>query len=122
MSKVIVVDDAPFILMMIEDSLKKANINVITLRKSLNALEVIKKEKPNLVILDWMMPELNGIEICKMMKNDPDISDIPVFMLTGKGQDTDEQLSLQCGVAKYITKPFSLKSLLDMVQETIGNK
>ena len=118
--KVIVVDDEPFILMMIEDHLKKAKINVIGLRESKNALAVIKKEKPGLVILDWMMPELSGIELCHMIKNDPDISDIPIFMLTAKGQESDEQLGLQCGVSRYITKPFSPKSLLDMVQQTIG--
>ena len=122
MSKVIVIDDEPFILMMIEDKLKKSNINVMTLRESRNAFEVIKKERPDLVILDWMMPELSGIELCKMIKQDPDISNIPVFMLTAKGQDSDEQLGMQCGVARYITKPFSPKSLLEMVQETIGNE
>lgn len=122
MRKVIVVDDEPFILMMIEDKLKKAKIDVVTLRESKNALETIKKEKPNLIILDWMMPELSGIELCKQIKNNSDISDIPIFMLTAKGQDSDEQLGLQCGVTRYITKPFSPKSLLEMVQETIGNE
>lgn len=117
--KVIVIDDEPFILMMIEDKLKKAKIDVRTLRESRNALEIIKKEKPNLVILDWMMPELSGIDLCKQIKSDPELSDIPIFMLTAKGQDSDEQLGLQCGVLRYITKPFSPKSLLEMVQETI---
>jgi two-component system, OmpR family, alkaline phosphatase synthesis response regulator PhoP len=120
--KVIVIDDEPFILMMIEDKLKKAKIGVITLRESRNALEVIKKEKPNLVILDWMMPELSGIDLCKLIKGDSELSDIPIFMLTAKGQDSDEQLGLQCGVSRYITKPFSPKSLLEMVQEAIGNE
>lgn len=122
MSKVIVVDDEPFILMMIEDKLKKAKINVITLRESRNALEIIKKERPDLIILDWMMPELSGIELCKQIRKDSDISAIPVFMLTAKGQDSDEQLGLQSGVTRYITKPFSPKSLLEMVQETIGSE
>ncbi len=122
MRKVIVVDDEPFILMMIEDKLKKAKIEVITLRESRNALEIIKKEKPDLIILDWMMPELSGIELCKQIRNDSDSSDIPIFMLTAKGQDSDEQLGLQCGVTRYITKPFSPKSLLEIVQETIGTE
>jgi two-component system, OmpR family, alkaline phosphatase synthesis response regulator PhoP len=121
MSKVIVVDDEPFILMMIEDKLKKAKMEVVTLRESRDAMAVIKKEKPDLVILDWMMPELSGIELCKMIKTDPEISDIPIFMLTAKGQDSDEQLGLQCGVSRYITKPFSPKSLLEMIQETLGS-
>ena len=97
MSKVIVIDDEPFILMMIEDKLRKAKIDVLTLRESKNALDVIRREKPSLVILDWMMPELSGIELCKKIKSDSDLSSIPVFMLTAKGQDSDEQLGLQSG-------------------------
>ena len=122
MKKVIVIDDEPFILMMIADKLKTAKIDVITLRESRNALEIIKNEKPSLIILDWMMPELSGIDLCNMIKNDPEIAKIPVFMLTAKGQDADEQLGLQCGVERYITKPFSPKSLLEMVRESIGNE
>lgn len=120
MSKVIVIDDEPFILMMIEDKLKKAGIKVITLRESINAVSVIKNEKPDLIILDWMMPELSGIDLCKMLKSEPDIAKIPIFMLTAKGQEADEQLGLKCGVTRYITKPFSPKSLLEMIEETIG--
>jgi len=119
-SKVIVVDDEPFILMMIRDKLKKAQIDVVTLRESKNALEVIKQEMPGLIILDWMMPEVSGIELCRMIKADPQTRDIPIFMLTAKGQDSDEAQGLACGVSRYITKPFSPKSLLEMVQETIG--
>jgi len=119
-SKVIVVDDEPFILMMIEDKLRKAKIDVIGLRESSRALEVIKKEMPDLIILDWMMPELSGIELCRMIKADAEVKDIPIFMLTAKGQDSDEQQGIMCGVSRYITKPFSPKSLLEMVQETLG--
>jgi two-component system phosphate regulon response regulator PhoB len=119
-SKVVVIDDEPFILMMIEDKLKKAKIDVVALRESRRALDVIRKEMPELIILDWMMPELSGIELCKLIKADPGLKDIPIFMLTAKGQDSDEQLGFQSGVSRYITKPFSPKSLLEMVQETIG--
>jgi two-component system phosphate regulon response regulator PhoB len=119
-SKVIVIDDEPFILMMIEDKLRKAKIDVIGLRESSRALDVIKKEVPDLIILDWMMPELSGIELCKMIKADPDVKNIPIFMLTAKGQDSDEQQGFLCGVSRYITKPFSPKSLLEMVQEIVG--
>lgn len=121
MSKVIVVDDEPFILMMIEDKLKKAKIDVLTLRDSRNAAEIIKKEMPDLIILDWMMPEVSGIEVCKAIKKDPALERIPIFMLTAKGQDADEQLGLRCGVTRYITKPFSPRALLEMVNEIIGH-
>ena len=122
MSKVMVIDDEPFILMMIEDKLKKANIAVITMRESRSAVEVIKREKPDLIILDWMMPEISGIDLCRILKSDSDLRDIPIFMLTAKGQDSDEQLGRRCGVTRYITKPFSPKALLEMVQEITGNE
>jgi two-component system phosphate regulon response regulator PhoB len=117
--KIVVIDDEPFILMMIEDKLKRAGFRVITMRESTNALPLIKKERPDLVILDWMMPELSGIELCKMMKGDPALSDIPVFLLTAKGQDTDKQMGMQCGATLYITKPFSPRGLLEMVNKVI---
>jgi DNA-binding response OmpR family regulator len=120
MSKVVVIDDEPFILMMIEDKLRGAGIGVVALRESRNAVEVIRSEMPDLIILDWMMPEVSGLEVCTSLKEDPDLNNIPIFMLTAKGQDTDEQLGLKCGVARYITKPVSPKALLEMVREIIG--
>ncbi|MBI4691450.1 MAG: response regulator [Nitrospirae bacterium] len=120
MSKIVVIDDEAFILMMIEDKLKKAGFKVVTLRESINAMSVVKNEMPDLIILDWMMPELSGIELCKMLKSDPKTNAIPVFMLTAKGQEADEQLGFKCGVARYITKPFSPKALLEIIEETLG--
>ncbi len=120
MSKVVVIDDEPFILMMLEDRLRVAGIGVITLRESRNAIEVIRKEMPDLIILDWMMPEVSGMDICTSLKEDPDLNSIPIFMLTAKGQDTHEQLGLKCGVARYITKPFSPKALIQMVKDVLG--
>ncbi len=119
MSKVVVIDDEPFILMMIEDNLRKAKIDVIALRESRSAVEVIRKEEPDLVILDWMMPELSGIEVCRMIKQDPALKEIPIFMLTAKGHGADEQAGLKCGVTRYITKPFSPRALLEMVREVV---
>ncbi len=122
MAKVMVIDDEPFILMMIEDKLKRAGLQVITLRESKSALNRIREEKPDLIILDWMMPEVSGIELCKKLKSDPELSSIPVFMLTAKGQEDDERLGLSTGVERYITKPFSPRSLLEIVLERVGNK
>jgi two-component system phosphate regulon response regulator PhoB len=122
MSKVVVIDDEPFILMMIEDKLRKAGIEVLTLRTSRGAVDVIRREMPDLVILDWMMPELSGIEVCRSLKKDGATEHIPIFMLTAKGQDADEQMGLKCGVARYITKPFSPKALLEMVNEVVGHE
>lgn len=122
MPKVMVIDDEPFILMMIEDKLQRGGIEVVTLRESKNAVDVIRREMPDLIILDWMMPEISGISICKTIKTDPDLANIPVFMLTAKGQEEDEKLGIECGVDRYITKPFSPRILLELVLEQLGNK
>ncbi|GBD98715.1 alkaline phosphatase synthesis transcriptional regulatory protein PhoP [bacterium BMS3Abin07] len=120
MPKIIVVDDEPFILMMIEDKLQKAGFDVITTRESRGAVELIRQEKPDLIILDWMMPEVSGIDICRELKTDEELAAIPIFMLTAKGQEDDEQIGLKCGVDRYITKPFSPRLLLEMVREAFG--
>ncbi len=121
MSKVIVIDDEPFILMMIEDKLRRASLDVVTVRESRNAVDVIRREMPDLVILDWMMPEISGIDICRALKQDELLRGIPVFMLTAKGQDADEQLGMSIGAERYITKPFSPKGLMEMVLETLSH-
>jgi DNA-binding response OmpR family regulator len=118
--KVVVIDDEPFILMMVEDKLKRAGLSVVASRESVNAYEIVKRERPDLVILDWMMPEISGIEVCRRIKDDPDLSHITIFMLTAKGQEEDEALGIKAGVAKYITKPFSPKVLLDDVLGALG--
>lgn len=120
MRKVVVIDDEPFILMMIEDKLKRAGINVVTLRESVKAIDVVRREMPDLIILDWMMPEISGIEVCKRLKADPELSAIPIFMLTAKGQEEDEKAGFKCGIDRYIIKPFSPKALLEQVLEILG--
>ena len=120
MKKVVVIDDEPFILMMVEDKLKRAGLSVVASRESVNAYDIVKREMPDLVILDWMMPEISGIEVCRRIKDDPDLSHIPIFMLTAKGQEEDAVLGLKAGVTKYITKPFSPKVLLDDVLGVLG--
>ncbi len=120
MSKVVVIDDEPFILMMIEDKLKRAGIEVVALNQSITAVEVIRKEMPDLILMDWMMPEISGLEVCRDIKADPELKDIPIFMLSAKGQEEDIKRGVESGVSKYLTKPFSPKALLEVVQEELG--
>lgn len=119
MGKVVVIDDEPFILMIIEDKLKEAGLEVVALRESKNALPIIRKEKPDLIILDWMMPELSGLELCRIVKADAELRGIPVFLISAKDQDEDKELGLQCA-DMYITKPFSPRALLEMVNAVIN--
>jgi two-component system phosphate regulon response regulator PhoB len=122
MSKVMIIDDEPFILMMIEDKLKRAGIEVVAIRESVGAVEIIRTEKPDLIIMDWMMPEVSGLEVCRALKADDELKDIPIFMLSAKGQEEDIKRGLESGVVRYLTKPFSPKVLLEIVQEELGKK
>ena len=116
------IDDEPFILMMIEDKLKRAGIEVVALKESVSALDVIRKEKPDLILMDWMMPEISGLEVCKALKADAELKDIPIFMLSAKGQEEDIRRGMEAGVARYLTKPFSPKALLEVVNEELAKK
>ena len=120
MKKILVVDDEPFILMIVEDKLKKAGYDVLTLRTGNGIVELIKSSRPDLLIIDWMLPGVNGLDICRKLKKNKETSSTPIFMLTAKGQEADEKLVFQCGVDQYITKPFSPMSLLKLVESTIG--
>lgn len=117
--KVMVIDDEPFISMMIEDKFNEY-FYIIPVRDSTIALETIKRERPDLIILDWMMPKISGLEILKAVKSDPELRSIPVFMLTAKGQEDDELAGIRYGAERYITKPFSPRELLELVIERIG--
>jgi DNA-binding response OmpR family regulator len=117
--KIIIIDDEPFILMMIEDKLKRAGFRVITHRESVSAVEKVRAERPDLVILDWMMPEISGLEVCRSLKADPELAPIPIIMLTAKSQEDDERLGLSCGVERYVVKPFSPKVLLEYVVDIL---
>ncbi len=119
MSKILLIDDEPFILMMIEDKLKRAGLAVVTQRESVTAVERARRERPDLIILDWMMPEVSGLEVCKALKSDPELSHIPIIMLTAKSQEDEEKLGISCGVERYMIKPFSPKILLEYVLEVL---
>lgn len=84
------------------------------------ALRVARSEKPELVMLDVAMPGMDGLEICRRLKADPQTSAIPVVMVTGKDSQDDAQMGLEAGAEDYITKPFSPRTLLDKVTSIIG--
>jgi len=118
--KVVVIDDEPFIIMMIGEKLRREGFEVVTSRESVHALELVRRERPDLVILDWMMPEVSGIEICRRLKADPELSGIPIYILTARSQLEDEKTGMECGATRFVTKPFSVSSLMEMVRQDIG--
>jgi len=114
--RVLAVDDEPHILKLIAFSLKAHGFDVLEASDGLSAIAVAQAEHPDLILLDVMMPALDGYEACRRIKADPATADIPIFMLTAKAQATEQQTGLDAGARDYICKPFTPKDLVATVE------
>ncbi|MEK0179984.1 MULTISPECIES: response regulator transcription factor [Microcoleus] len=122
--KVLIVDDEPNILILMEQALEKLededDVELITAKNGLEALELIQEEKPDLVFLDVMMPKMSGLEVCNTVKNELKMDDVYIIMLTAKGQEYDKQSGMAVGANLYMTKPFRPKEVLQKAREVLG--
>jgi len=122
--KVLIVDDEPNILILMEQALEKLededDVELLTARDGLEALNIIKEEKPDLVFLDVMMPKMSGLEVCNTVKNELGMEDVYIIMLTAKGQEYDKQSGMAVGANLYMTKPFRPKEVLIKAREVLG--
>jgi len=114
-----VVDDEPDIVELVAIGLKKNGYKVKEFFDGSGFIRSLKKDLPDLVLLDLMLPDTDGFEICKFMKRDDKYSQIPVIMLTARGEETDKVLGLEIGADDYITKPFSPRELLARVKAVL---
>jgi len=112
-AKILVVDDEPSIVKSIQYSLEKEGYTVATAHDGAQAIEVARREKPNLVILDVMLPSLDGYEVCRQIRQE---MPVPIIMLTAKGEEIDKVVGLEIGADEYVTKPFSLRELLARIK------
>ena len=119
--KILAVDDERHIVRLVEVNLQRAGYEVVTAYDGREALEKVKAEKPDLVVLDVMMPYMDGFEVLKNLKADPETAEIPVIMLTAKAQDADVFRGWQSGVDCYLTKPFNPMELLTFVKRLFEN-
>ncbi len=118
-NRIAVVDDEPDIIHLLSIHLKKAGFSVDSFLNGTSFLKFLAASIPDLVILDLMLPDLDGFELCKMMKNDSRYSSIPVIMLTAKGQESDKVKGLELGADDYLTKPFSPRELIARVKAVL---
>ena len=119
-NKILVVDDEPNIVRSLTFVLNKGGYDVSFARDGEQAMTMIRDSKPNILILDVMMPNKSGYEVCNEIKSDPDLRDIHIVMLTAKGQDDDRETALSQGADEYISKPFSPIKILARVKEILG--
>ena len=109
---ILVVEDELDILQLIAHNLKSADFDVLTAQDGYEALTVAKNHLPQLIILDLMIPGLDGFEVCKELKRSPVTKDIPVLMLTARGEEVDRIVGLELGADDYVVKPFSPRELI----------
>ena len=118
--KILVVDDEVYILHILDFSLGAEGFEVISANNGELAVEKAKLEKPDLIVLDIMMPVLDGYETCRRLKAEAETKEIPVVLLTAKGRDVDKRLGFEVGAIDYIVKPFSPSRLIERIEEIIG--
>ncbi len=119
--KILVVDDEIYIVHILDFSLGMEGYEVVTALDGEQALEKARTEKPDLIVLDIMMPKLDGYETCKRLKADAETRDVPVILLSAKGRNIDQKVGFEVGADDYITKPFSPRKLVERINAILGN-
>ena len=121
--KILIVDDEPHIRMLIEQTLEELEDEdgeFLTAENGEIALQIIQKEKPQLVFLDVMMPKMNGMEVCRKVKKELQLTDVFIVLLTAKGQELDRQKGNEVGADVYMTKPFDPEAILSKARQVLG--
>ncbi len=120
--KVLLVDDNPVILEMLQRRLQREGYQAVTCTESLRAVEVCREEKPDLVVLDILMPGKNGWEIMEEMAGDPEIASTPVIISTVKNRPEDVERGKELHAADYIAKPYVFSDLLEKIGRVLGEE
>ena len=120
--KILVVDDEPDVASLLTLMLKSQGYDVITARDGQEALEKARNQNPDLILLDVMLPKMDGYKVARMLKFDENFSHIPIILLTAKIQDKDRQTGMEMGANDYVTKPFDTTSLLAKVKALLAKK
>ena len=114
-TRVLIAEDEPNIVESLSFMLRRADYDVVSVVDGEAALAELRKHRPELMILDLMLPRLNGFEVLKAVKSDPALSSMPILILTAKGQAQDRRLAEEMGVDAFMTKPFSNREIMDEV-------
>ncbi len=118
--RVLVVDDEPNIVLSLEFLMRRAGFEVEVARDGAEALEALAGTPPDLLLLDVMMPELDGFEVCERIRRQPAWQATKIVMLTARGRDVERQRGLALGADAYVTKPFSTRELVAQVKAMLG--
>jgi DNA-binding response OmpR family regulator len=118
--RILIVDDEPNIVISLEYLMKREGFDTAVAADGEAALQALEKAPPDLVILDVMLPRMNGFEVCRRIRADPRWRSLRILMLTAKGRDTEVEKGLGLGADAYVTKPFSTKDLVAQIRALVG--
>lgn len=122
MSRILVIEDEPDIRQVLDYNLRLAGHEVSAAARGLDGLRLVREESPELVILDLMLPDIPGTEVCRTIKDNPQTRSLPVVMLTARGEEIDRVVGFELGADDYITKPFSVRELVLRVRAVLRRK
>ena len=117
--KILVADDEEDLVKLLTAHLSRWGYQVVTAVDGAEALRKAREEKPDLILLDLMLPKMDGYKVCGLLKRDTRYSRIPIILFTARAQEADEQLGLECGADAYLKKPFESQTLLTKIQEVL---
>jgi CheY-like chemotaxis protein len=117
--RILVVDDDPVILRLLQVNFRLEGYDVETASRGDEALRLAKERSPDIIVLDVMMPGIDGYEVCRNLKDDPATADAPVILLSARAQDADRDQGYALGVVAYVTKPFDPAQLVDVVRRSL---
>tara|TARA_B100001146_G_C16039604_1_gene373020 strand:+ start:17 stop:703 length:687 start_codon:yes stop_codon:yes gene_type:complete len=118
-SKVLIVEDDPDIIDILSYNLKQADLKVTSVPDGSSALAEVKRRLPDLILLDLMLPKVDGLEVCRLLKSDPETKNVPIIMITAKGEEVDRIVGLELGADDYIIKPFSPREVVLRVRSVL---
>ncbi len=117
--KILIVDDEKNIAEALTYALQKQGFRTIVAHDGAKALELARRELPDAILLDWMLPEIEGLEVCRLLKAAPPTARIPIIMITVRSDETDKILGLEMGADDYVTKPFSPREVVARVKAVL---
>ncbi|OQB13411.1 MAG: DNA-binding response regulator MtrA [Candidatus Omnitrophica bacterium ADurb.Bin205] len=120
--RIFVADDQEEVLSLLKDFLTGEGFEVMVSKESKNVLRLIRSFKPNLILLDLLMPDLGGFDVCEILNNEPQTRGIPIIVISGLSAPEDIKKSYRLGVVDYLVKPFSLPDMLAKINKAICNK
>jgi twitching motility two-component system response regulator PilH len=117
MISILIVEDSLTILQMASDALEGAGYRVLQASNGEDALQIAADQQPQVILLDVILPKMNGYQVCRQIKSAPETAHIPVVMITSKSKESDRFWGMEQGADDYITKPFEIQALLDIIQQ-----